>query len=141
MNATEPTLRLTDEAVLAMLSEATRAAAALSQPQCIVIVDASGEVLAEFRMSGAKYLSRKSASAKARTAASIGAPTSAIPEAVRPAIAVATNGAVTGLPGGLPIVLSGVLVGGIGIGSGTGEQDIAVAQAAIHAIGAAQQGA
>ena len=44
----------------------------MGQPQCIVIVDASGEVLAEIRMTGAKFLSRKSALAKALTAASIG---------------------------------------------------------------------
>ena len=42
----------------------------------------------------------------------------------------------TGLPGGLPIRIGGVLVGGIGIGSGSGAQDEAVARAALAAIGA-----
>ena len=40
----------------------------------LVIVDTSGVTLAEIRMTGAKFLSRKSAMAKAVTAASIGAP-------------------------------------------------------------------
>jgi uncharacterized protein GlcG (DUF336 family) len=133
---TTPSLRLTDAAVLAMLYQAADTATRLGQPQCIVIVDVSGETLGELRMQGAKYLSRASARTKARTAASIGAPSDTIPEAVRPHIAAATQGQVTGLGGGLPIRMEGQLVGGIGIGSGSADQDIAVAKAALAAIGA-----
>lgn len=121
---------------MAMLTAAIAKAEEIGQPQCIVIVDATGELLGEVRMTGAKFLSRKSAATKARTAASVGVPTTAIPEAVRPAIAAATGGEITGLPGGLPIRVEGVLVGGIGVGSGSGEQDVAVARAALAAIGA-----
>jgi glc operon protein GlcG len=127
---------LNHNGVLAMLSAAVAKAQGMGQPQCIVIVDASGQLLGEIRMTGAKFLSRKSARSKALTAASIGAPSSAIPESVRPAIAAATEGSITGLPGGLPIVVDGELIGGIGVGSGSGEQDIAVAKAALEAIGA-----
>ena len=130
------TLALTHAGVLAMLQAAVACAEEMGQPQCIVVVDASGETLGEIRMSGAKYLSRRSARTKARTAASIGAPSDAIPEAVRPAIAAATQNAVTGLGGGLPIRMGGTLVGGIGVGSGTQEQDIEVGRAALAAIGA-----
>jgi len=130
------TKHITHAGVLAMLNAAVAAAEALGQPQCIVIVDASGEVLGEIRMTGAKFLSRKSARAKARTAASIGAPTTAIPEAARPHIAAATGGEVTGLGGGLPIRVDGVLLGGIGVGSGSPDQDIEVATAALMAVGA-----
>ena len=133
---TTTTHQLTDAAILEMLTCAARTATQMGQPQCIVIVDASGETLGELRMQGAKYLSRLSARSKARTAASIGAPSDAIPEAVRPHIAAATQGQVTGLGGGLPIVIAGHLVGGIGIGSGSPDQDIAVGQAALSAIGA-----
>ena len=138
MSYFQDTQTLTHEAVLAMLNAAAQKATSLGQPQCIVIVDSSGELLGELRMTGAKFLSRKSARNKALTAASINAPSTDIPEAVRPAIAAATEGTVTGLPGGLPIRHNGVLVGGIGIGSGSGEQDIAVATAALDAIGADQ---
>ncbi len=130
------TQRLTHVAVLEMLQAAVDCAEGLRQPQCIVIVDASGEILGELRMTGAKYLSRHSARAKARTAASIGAPSDTIPEPVRPQIAAATQGQVTGLGGGLPIHMDGVLVGGIGVGSGSPDQDVAVARAALAAIGA-----
>lgn len=136
MSHTTQTRILTHSGTMAMLTAAIARAEEIGQPQCIVIVDASGEVLGEIRMTGAKFLSRKSARAKALTAASIGAATTNVPEAVRPAIAAATGGTVTGLQGGLPIRIDGVLLGGIGIGSGSGDQDIAVAQAALRAIGA-----
>lgn len=121
---------------MTMLSAAIAEAQSQGQPQCIVIVDASGEVLGEIRMTGAKFLSRKSAHNKALTAASIRAATTTIPDAVRQSIGMATEGHMTGLPGGLPILVSGECVGGIGIGSGTGDQDVTVATAALRAIGA-----
>lgn len=136
MIPTRTTLTLTHEACLEMIAAAVARAEAIGQPQCISIVDASAVPLAEIRMSGAKVLSRLSARAKAQTAASTGQPSDAVPEQVRGAIALATDGAMTGLPGGLPIRFGGVLVGGIGVGSGTGEQDIDVARAALAAVGA-----
>jgi uncharacterized protein GlcG (DUF336 family) len=136
MDATKDTKTLTHAGAMQMLAAAVAKAEDLGQPQCIVIVDACGELIAELRMTGAKFLSRKSARAKALTAASIGAASTQIPETVRPAIAAATDGVVTGLPGGLPIIVAGHLLGGIGVGSGTGAQDIAVAEAALDAIGA-----
>lgn len=138
MKVTEDTKVLTDAAVLEILSAAREKAAALNQPQCIVVVDASGVTLGQLRMRGARFLSLKSAAAKARTAASIGAESSTIPEAARMLIASATGGAATGLAGGLPIWVAGALVGGIGVGSGSGDQDVSVARAALAAIGADQ---
>ncbi len=132
----ETTLQLTHRAVLDMLNAAASKADDMGQPQCIVIVDASGVTLGQLRMSGAKYLSLKSAKAKARTAASIRAPSDAIPEAVGPAIAAATEGDVTRLGGGLPIEVDGTVVGGIGVGSGSPEQDTEVAMAALAVLGA-----
>lgn len=132
----ETSAQLTDTGVLAMLQAAIGAAAAMGQPQCIVVVDQSGVVLGSFRMKGARFLSLKSALAKARTAASINAPTTAIPEQARLLISGATQGEVTGLKGGLPIRFGGILVGGIGIGSGSGDQDEQVAVAALKAINA-----
>lgn len=136
MSFTDTTQILTHEGAMTMLGAAIAMADQIGQPQCIVIVDASGELVAEVKMTGAKFLSRKSAMAKALTAASIGGPSTNIPEAVRPAIGAATHGCMTGLPGGLPIKINGVLLGGIGIGSGSGEQDIAVANAALRGVGA-----
>ncbi|MCV0427624.1 MAG: heme-binding protein [Roseibium sp.] len=136
MSYLRETKNLTHRGVMAMLNAAVEKAEAIGQPQCIVIVDASGELHAEIRMTGAKFLSRKSALAKAMTAASIGVETVCIPDEVRPLIGLATEGKVTGLPGGLPIIVEGCLVGGIGVGSGTGVQDRDVALAGLQAIGA-----
>ncbi|MCI4665825.1 MAG: heme-binding protein [Neomegalonema sp.] len=132
----EATERLTHAGAMKMLAAAIAKADETGQPQCIAIVDASGELIGEIRMTGAKFLSRKSALAKARTAASNAGPTANIPEEKAPLLARATGGEVTNLPGGLPIKKDGKLIGGIGVGSGTGEQDIAVAQAALTAVGA-----
>jgi len=127
---------LTHTGVMTMLTAAVAKAEQIDCPQCIVIVDASGELLGEIRMTGAKFLSRKSAKSKALTAASIRAPSANIPESVRVTIGLASNGSVTGLVGGLPILKDGALLGGIGIGSGSPEQDLSVATAALEAISA-----
>lgn len=131
----ETTSKLTHSAVMLMLGAAVAKAEEIDQPQCIVIVDASGETLGQIRMNGAKFLSLKSARSKARTAASIGAPSDNIPTAVGLEIAAATEGDMTRLGGGLPIYDGDHLVGGIGVGSGSPEQDKEVATAALRAIG------
>lgn len=136
MAYTQTTQKLTHDGIMVALAAAIEKASEIGQPQCIVIVDASGESMGEIRMTGAKFLSLKSARAKARTAASNRAPSAAIPEAFQPKIAAATQNNVTGLPGGLPIAFDGDVIGAIGVGSGTGDQDIAVGSAALAAIGA-----
>ena len=45
---------LTHAGTLSMLQAAVAKAEEIGQPQCIVIVDASGELLGEIRMTGAK---------------------------------------------------------------------------------------
>lgn len=39
------------------------------------------------------------------------------------------------LTGGVPIVIDGVVVGAIGVSSGTAEQDVEIAEAGLRAIG------
>lgn len=127
---------LSDEGVMTLLSAAISAASEMGQPQCIVIVDQSGVTLGSFRMRGSRFQSLESALAKAQTAASIGAASSSLPEHARLPLAAATHGSMTGLRGGLPIRFAGTLVGGIGVGSGSGEQDEQVARAALKAANA-----
>ena len=136
MGFTEDAKALNNAAILTMLDAGCAKADAMGQPQCLVIVDASGVDLGALRMRGAKFLSLRSARAKAETAASTGAQSAKIPEGIRMAIAQASGGAVTGLAGGLPIYMGGVLVGGVGVGSGSGIQDIEVAETMLAAIGA-----
>jgi hypothetical protein len=53
-------------------------------------------------------------------------------------IGLATQGKWTNLLGGMPIKVNGLVVGAIGAGSGTGDQDLAVARAGAAAIGGAE---
>lgn len=130
------TITLTSDAALEAIAAAVAYATSINIPQCIFIVDRSGETLASVRMDGAKYLSMHTARAKARTAASINSATGAMPAEFGVAAGIASNGGVTHLPGGLPVRFGGELAGAIGVGSGTGEQDFEVARAALAAIGA-----
>ena len=128
---------LNDEALQAMLLAAIDKANAIGVPECIVIVDPSCVDLLSFRMTGAKVMSLPSARAKAVTAASNRAPSGGIPPEFAPAVAAATHGQVTNLRGGLPIQINGQHLGGIGIGSGSPDEDLAMARAALSAVGAA----
>ena len=134
MAETSPTLRLTNEGAMKILDAAMAKAAEMGVPQCISVVDAGGHLLAFSRMDGAFVLSIDSSLMKAMTAASYGEPTGHIPEGVDLKLAIATQGKRVNLPGGLPIIVDGHLVGGIGVGSGAGHEDLEVANAGLAAI-------
>ena len=128
------TQELTHNAALVVLQGAIAKAHAMKVPQCIAIVDTGGNLLAFIRMDGAKVLSQLSALQKAITAASSRVPTGGVAADVELKLALATAGQLTNLKGGVPIAIKGQVVGAIGVGSGTGEQDVEVAQAGIQAL-------
>ncbi|MER9330341.1 heme-binding protein [Mesorhizobium sp. M0152] len=130
------TITLTHEGALKAVAAGAARAVTMGVPQCLVVVDASGETLASLRMDGARFLSMRTAQAKAGTAASINAATGGMAFEAALSAGIASQGSVTNLPGGLPIRFGGRLAGGIGVGSGTSEQDFDVARAALAAIGA-----
>ncbi len=134
MAETAPALRLTNDGAMKMLQAAVEKARAMGVPQCIAVVDTGGHLLAFSRMDGAFVLSIDSALAKAMTAASYGAPTGQIPEGVDIKLAIATGGKRVNLPGGLPIIVDGHVLGGIGVGSGQGHEDLDVARTALAAL-------
>ena len=136
MSFTRPAIAMSHKGVLAALNAAVAKAEEIGVPQDIVIVDASGETLAKLRMDGAKFTSMETAGAKAVTAASINAPTGNMAADFGVAAGIATKGRVINLKGGLPIRFGGLLAGAIGVGSGTGDQDVEVGQAALAALGA-----
>lgn len=127
-------LALTHAGALAVLQGAVAKAVEIGVPQCIVVVDGGGNMLAFVRMDGAKVLSQHTATAKAVTAASSRAATGGVPEDLALKLSLGSGGRVTNLKGGLPIVVDGHVVGAIGVGSGTGDQDVAVAEAGIAAL-------
>jgi glc operon protein GlcG len=131
MSNTRTALRLTYEGAQTLLAAAIAHAAAMGVPQCIAVVDDGCNLLAFARMDGARVLSIKSAQRKAMTAAATGKPTGDIHRDIELKLAIATDGAMVNLMGGLPIVVDGQVIGGIGVGSGSGEQDREVANAAL----------
>jgi uncharacterized protein GlcG (DUF336 family) len=116
---------------------AEKKAAAMGVPECIAVVDASGELLAFSRMDGARPASIEIAITKARSAARRRRPTAEeaggdVLQGVRLALAAQSN--VTGIGGGLPIAVDGQIVGGVGVSSGTVDEDLAVALAGVEAL-------
>ena len=121
-------LQLTGAGAMIILDAAVKKATAIGVPQCISVVDTGGHLLAFIRMDGAFVQSIISSRRKAETAAIYGTPTGDIPEGVDIKLAIATDGERINLPGGLPIIIDGQVVGGIGVGSGTGAEDLEVAK-------------
>ena len=138
MADTVASLKLSIDGAMKLLNAAMAKAAEMKVPECICIVDAGGHLLAYARMDGAFTMSYDSALVKAMTAASYGIPTGNIAAGIDIKLALATQGKRVNLPGGLPIIINGQLVGGIGVGSGTGEEDRIVANAALATLPGAQ---
>jgi len=133
-----PHLKLTHEGARLMLDAAIATAQAMGVPQCIAVVDDGGHLLAFARMDGAKVLSVDSSLRKAMTAASSRVPTGNVGAGTDLKLGLATEGKFVNLKGGVPIVVDGHVIGGIGVGSGTGEQDLECAQAGLAALAAAR---
>jgi uncharacterized protein GlcG (DUF336 family) len=91
------------------------------------------------RMDGAFALSVDTALRKAQTAAAYGIPTGDIAAGIDIKLAIATEGRRVNLPGGIPVIVDGHVIGGIGVGSGTGEQDKEVAKTAVAAFPGAKR--
>jgi uncharacterized protein GlcG (DUF336 family) len=139
MPDTEPTRKLTHNGALKILQAAMEKATAMGVPQCITIVDAGGHMLAFCRMDGAYVLSNDSSLKKAATAAIYGRLTGQMDDNVAIKLAIATDGKRVNLPGGVPIIVDGHVIGGIGVGSGTGAQDLEVAKAGIAVLEGAER--
>jgi uncharacterized protein GlcG (DUF336 family) len=134
MSITRPALKLNHDAAVKMLQAAAAKATAIGIPQIIVVVDEGCNLLAFLRMDGSRVLSIDTATRKAMTAAATGAPTGNLPPENEVRLGLASDGRMTNLKGGLPIIIDGFVVGGIGVGSGTGDQDLQVAQAGLAAL-------
>jgi len=139
MPDTAPSMKLTYEGAQKLLAAGVAKARDMKVPQCICIVDAGGHLLAMARMDGAFALSIDTALRKAQTAAAYGGPTGGIEAGIDIKLAIATDGRRINLPGGLPVIVDGHVIGAIGVGSGTGEQDREVANTALAAIAGAKR--
>lgn len=108
-------------------------------PMCIAVVDDSGTLVSFAKMDGAKVSSVRIAIDKAYTAAAARNPTSFYGEICVPGhptfgIHVTNEGHFCIIGGGIPVLHDGAVVGGIGVSSGTPDQDIACAQAGLDLL-------
>jgi glc operon protein GlcG len=138
MPDTVTTHKLTHDGALKLVQAALAKALAIGARENIAVVDAGGNILAALRMDGANYHGMDTALAKAKTAAGWGRPTGGMDPQIAVQQAIATGGARINLPGGYPVVIDGQVAGAIGIGGGTGEEDMAVATAALASVAGAK---
>lgn len=123
-----------------MVLAAAAKAREIGVPQCIAIVDDGGHLVAFSRMDGGKISSVYVAINKAVSAATRRSPSGPMPSAQEPnvmlslGLPLASGGRVTPIRGGLPIMVDGQCVGGIGISSGTEQQDVDCAEAGLKAL-------
>lgn len=116
---------------------ACEAAREIGVPVTVAIVDAGGHLISLARMDGTPFVITEIAIGKAFTAASFGVPTSDLANLFKDrvqfttSVQVATQGRFTLSKGGLPIIIDGQTVGGIAASGGTGDQDLAIVQAAL----------
>jgi uncharacterized protein GlcG (DUF336 family) len=121
--------------VHAACEEAERQGLAVS----VVVGDRSGELVAAARMDGAPLGSLRLAADKAYTAAVWRMPSGDLRLSSQPGgddwgITSTADGRIVVYDGGLPLLVDGDLAGCIGVSGGTGQQDVACAQAAIASL-------
>ncbi len=125
-----------DEAAI-LIEGAAIKAREIGVPMCIAVTDESGHLIKFDRMDGGKISSISIAVDKAFTGAVARRGTHVynqlcVPGSQTFGIHVTNGGRFSIIGGGLPVTVEGAIVGGIGISSGTAEQDVICAEAAIE---------
>jgi uncharacterized protein GlcG (DUF336 family) len=126
-----------------MLAAAEAKAASLGVAYNIAVVDSGGHLLAFLRQDGALIGSIELAINKAVTARIFDKSTAELSAMAQPGqplfgIHQSNSGRVVIFGGGVPVLVDRIIVGAVGASAGTVAQDIAVAEAAIAALGKEQ---
>ena len=125
-----------DEAQI-LIEGAAAKARELGIPMCIAVTDESGHLIKFERMNGGKISSISIAIDKAATGAIARNGTHVynqlcVPGSPTFGIHITNGGHFSIIGGGLPVHVEGEIVGGVGLSSGTAEQDRICAEAAIQ---------
>jgi glc operon protein GlcG len=131
------THRLTEEASLKMLAAGVAKANELGCKLSLAVADQSCRLVAFLMMDGARHFSILTTQRKAITSASQRLPTGYAPEENALSMTV-RMGDFTNVPGGFPITVDGEVIGAVAAGGASIEQDVAVAKAALAALGLSQ---
>jgi uncharacterized protein GlcG (DUF336 family) len=131
--------KLTLEIAKVLINGAERRAKELGISEDIAIVDEGGNLIAFHRMDDARLAGIDIAQNKAWTAVAMKMPTSNLAKSSLPnealyGINTTNHGRVVVLSGGIPFMKEGKIVGAIGVSGATGDQDVAVANAAVQAF-------
>ena len=126
----------TDEAQI-LIEGAAAKARELGIPMCIAVTDESGHLIKFERMNGGKISSISIAIDKAATGAIARNGTHVynqlcVPGSPTFGIHITNGGHFSIIGGGLPVHVESEIVGGVGVSSGTAEQDRICAEAAIQ---------
>ena len=127
-----------------ILIAAKAKAAELKLKVNIAVVDDGGHLIAFQRMDGARPASLYTAITKATASATLRAATGPLPAGAQEpdvwlnlSVQIAagqSGGKFTTLKGGVPIVVDGQVIGAVGVGGATGEQDAEIATAGVAAV-------
>jgi len=121
-----------------MIAAALAKAEELGCKQNAAVVDEGGRLLAFGRMDGALVLGIEGCQRKAFTAL-FGVGTEGLYEAIKDNASLVHGlshfAGATMVGGGLPILINGEVVGGIGVGGGSVEEDVACSQAGLDSLG------
>ena len=131
--------RLSQAEAQILIAGARDKATEIGVPMCIAVTDESGILIAFERMDGGKSHSVQVATDKAFTAGAARKATheyNAVntPGSLAFGIHTECGGRISTVGGGLPVVLDGDYVGGIGVSSGSPQQDMDCAQAGIDKL-------
>lgn len=126
--------RLTTADVYIALHAAEAKANEIGVPMGITVTDAHGAVRGFIKMDGTFVHAQDTSFSKAYSAVSLRQPTGLLPPSVANELGSITQGRLTNLKGGIPIAVDGVIIGGVGVGGGVGNEDEIVARAGAEAV-------
>jgi glc operon protein GlcG len=133
---TELTLQMAEQAVRAAQARARE----LGAPMTVSVVDEGGRLVLCARADGTGFFTPETSRAKAVAAAAFRRSTTELAElaakgsAFWKTVPVVLEGQALPTPGATPIVRGGRIIGAIGCGGGTGEQDQQCAEAGASAV-------
>ena len=119
-----------------LIDGAAEMAIEINTPMCIAVTDESGNLITFDRMDGGKVTSISIAIDKAFTGAGARKGTHEYNALCQPGkstfgIHITNGGHFSIIGGGLPVTVEKEIIGGIGVSSGTAEQDLVCAEAAL----------
>ncbi|MEU2352581.1 heme-binding protein [Streptomyces misionensis] len=130
---------LTIEDAELLVATARRAAEEAGVTVSVTVLDAGGHLLAFRRDDRAVLISGETSTRKAYTALQLNTPTADLVDAVQPGglfhtLPTALDRPLLFIAGGVPVHRDGRLIGAVGVGGGTPEQDHGFATAAVRAL-------